>query len=121
MGYFLAVIRPVFDHGSERSMPASRRRVMDSRPQGLGMHSPGDRSRMLCNAYTVHRQYARPRITHVKRLSCRRVNGKVGRSVQSLDLPFGNLGDKMFKVWYILETVGRQNYNVSNKYRHIIT
>ena len=53
MGYFLAVIRPVFDHGSERAMPASRHRVMDSRPQGLGMHSPGDRSRMLCNTYTA--------------------------------------------------------------------
>ena len=34
--------------------------------------------------------------------------------------PFGDLGDKIFKVWYILETVGRQNYNVSNKYRHMI-
>ena len=40
---------------------------------------------------------------------------KLGRSVQSLDLPFGDLGDKMFKVWYILENVGRQNYNVSKQ------
>ena len=34
-------------------------------------------------------------------------------------LPFGDLGDKIVKLWYILETLGRQNYNVSDKYRYM--